>query len=64
MKLSTYLLGAAIVWTGIFMATAMTLSGTQLFGQILPILSAGAVWFVVIVPAVWTAGDRRTTQEP
>jgi hypothetical protein len=50
-KLTSYLLGAAIVWTGIFIATAVLLSGTPYFGQLLPILGGGAVWFIVLVPS-------------
>ena len=50
----SYLIGAAIVWTGIFLATAIVLAGSPAYGQILPILSGGAVWFVVIIPAAWS----------
>jgi hypothetical protein len=50
-KLTTYLLGAASVWTGIFIATAVLLSCTPYFGQLLPILGGGAVWFIVLVPS-------------
>ena len=53
MKLNTYLLGAGIVWTAIFFATAVVLQGTPFFAQLLPILAGGAVWFVVLVPAAW-----------
>jgi hypothetical protein len=53
MKLHTYLLGAAILWAGIFLASAIVLQGTPYFSQMLPILSGGAVWFVVIVPGAW-----------
>jgi hypothetical protein len=55
-KLQTYVLGAAIVWAGIFIASALLLQGTLYFSQMLPILSGGAVWFVVIVPG---AGQRQ-----
>jgi hypothetical protein len=47
-----YLLGAAIVWVGLFLALALSLAGTPYYGQILPLLSGGAVWFVVIIPGV------------
>ena len=61
MKLNTYLLGAGIVWTGIFLATAVVLQGTPFFGQMLPILSGGAVWFVVLVPGAWSRrGEGRS----
>jgi hypothetical protein len=59
-KLTTHLLGAAIVWTGIFIGTAVLLSGTPYFGQLLPILGGGPVCFIVLVP---TAG-RRPHQPP
>ena len=57
MKLSTYLLGAAIVWAGIFLATAVLLAGTPYFATMLPILGGGATWFVIVVPA--TMHQRR-----
>lgn len=50
----SYLIGAAIVWTAIFLGTAVVLAGSPAYGQILPILSGGAVWFVVIIPAAWS----------
>lgn len=49
----TYLIGAASVWTAIFLSTAFVLAGSPAYGSILPILSGGAVWFLVIIPAVW-----------
>ncbi len=48
----SYLIGAAIIWVCIFFATAVILSGTPYFAQVLPVLSGGAVWFVVIIPAI------------
>jgi low affinity Fe/Cu permease len=45
-----YLVGAAVVWAGIFLATAIILRGMDEFVQLLPILAGGAVWFVIIVP--------------
>ena len=45
-----YLIGAAIVWAGTFIAAAVILKDTPYFGQLLPILVGGMVWFVVIVP--------------
>lgn len=50
----SYMIGAAIVWTAIFLSTAFVLAGSPTYGQILPILSGGAVWFVVIIPAAWS----------
>lgn len=60
--LSTYLLGAAIVWAGIFLATAVLLAGTPYSGTMLPILSGGATWFVIVVPAAMHA--RRPAAPP
>lgn len=51
---STYLAGAVIVWVAILLAGALILRGTPQFGQLLPILGAGAIWFVVIVPGILT----------
>jgi hypothetical protein len=45
-----YLIGAAIVWAAIFIALAIVLSGTVYFAQVLPILSGGAVYFILLVP--------------
>jgi hypothetical protein len=62
MKLSTYTVGAAIVWAGILLAAAVMLAGTPYFAQLLPILGGGVAWFVVIVPGAWSrrraAGER------
>lgn len=55
---STYLAGAVIVWVAILLAAALILGGTSLFAQLLPILGAGAIWFVVIVPGVLTRRGR------
>jgi hypothetical protein len=51
MKLSTYVIGAVVVWVAIILASGVILAGTTYVGTILPILSGGATWFVVIVPA-------------
>lgn len=55
---STYLAGAVIVWVAILLAGALILRGTPQFGQLLPILGAGAIWFVVIVPGILTRRGR------
>ena len=52
--LRSYLIGAATIWTAIFLSTAVVLAGDPAYGHILPILSGGAVWFVVIIPAIWS----------
>jgi len=62
-KLRTYVLGAAIVWAGISVASAVLFQGTPRFAQLLPILSGGAVWFVVIVPGAWQRQPARR-EEP
>ena len=53
---NTYLIGAVIVWTGIWLATAVILAGTAYFAQMLPLLLGGVVWFLVILPGAffWT----------
>jgi hypothetical protein len=48
--LRNYIVGAAIVWSGIFLAMALTLRGSDDFVTSLIILSGGAVWFVLLVP--------------
>ena len=45
-----YLIGAVVVWVGIVIGTAVILSGTPYFAQMLPLLSAGVIWFIVILP--------------
>jgi hypothetical protein len=57
-----YLLGAAIVWAGIFIAVAVVLQGTLYFGQLLPILAGGMVYFVVLVPMLFVAASRTTSR--
>ena len=56
MKLSTYLIGATIVWAGILLATAVVLQRTPYLAQVLPILAGGAVWFILIVPGALRRG--------
>lgn len=57
-----YLLGAAIVWAGIFIAVAVVVHGTLYFGQLLPILAGGMVYFVVLVPMLFVAASRTTSR--
>jgi hypothetical protein len=47
-----YLIGAAIIWVAIILATSIILGGTPYFGIMLPIVSAGAFWFVVLIPSI------------
>ena len=44
-----YLTGTVIVWVSIMIATAVILSGTPYFGQMLPILGIGVFWTIVVV---------------
>jgi hypothetical protein len=60
MKRETYWLGAAVVWAGILLARALVLRGTPYFSQLLPILSGGVIWFVVIVPRAWRSTGKTT----
>jgi hypothetical protein len=48
--LRNYVIGAVIVWVGIIVATAVMLGGSGEFGNMLIILAAGAIWFVLLVP--------------
>jgi hypothetical protein len=52
----TYLIGSVVVLVSMLMGTAVILSGTPYFGQMLPILFAGVFWFIVVVPiaSFWT----------
>jgi hypothetical protein len=48
-----YLIGSVIVWVSIVIGTAVILSGTPYFAQMLPILLAGVLWSVLLVPAAY-----------
>lgn len=48
-----YLIGSVIVWVSILIGTAVILSGTPYFVQILPIVGAGVLWFILLVPAAY-----------
>jgi hypothetical protein len=58
--LRNYIIGAVIIWVGVIASAAVILRGTDEFAGMLIVLSAGAVWFVVLVPG-WlrTLNDRR-----
>ena len=60
MKRETYCLGAAVVWAGVLLACALVLQGTPYFWQLLPVLSGGVVWFVLIVPGAWRSTGETT----
>jgi hypothetical protein len=51
-----YLIGSVIIWVGIWFASAVILKETPYFGQMIPILGSGVVWFVVVIPGAffWT----------
>jgi hypothetical protein len=48
-----YLTGSIIVWVSILIGIAVILSGTPYFAQMLPILLAGPLWFVILVPGAF-----------
>jgi hypothetical protein len=64
MKLGTYIRGAAIVWAGILLATALILLDTPYFPQVLPVLGGGVVWFLLIVPGAWRRSSSSTRRAP
>ncbi len=58
MSLRNYVLGAAAIWVAILLASAVVLSGTPYFVQILPLLAAGAGWCVILGPILMARGRR------
>jgi hypothetical protein len=52
------IIGAAVVWAGIFLASAIVLQGTAYFGQLLPLLIVGASWFLGVIPVVASPSHR------
>ncbi len=56
---TTYLIGSAIVWASIWIATGVVLAGTPYFGYMLPILLIGTAWTFAIAPAI-QVGRRPT----
>ncbi len=57
-----YLIGSLIVWVSIMIGTAVILSGTPYFAQMLPILSAGVLWSVLLVPAAYFWRRQKSDQ--
>lgn len=57
-----YLIGSVIVWVSILIGTAVILSGTPYFAQMLPILLAGVLWFVLLVPAAYFWRRQKSDQ--
>ena len=57
-----YLIGSLIVWVSILIGTAVILSGTPYFAQILPILLAGPLWFVILVPGAFFWSHPKSDQ--
>jgi len=43
------ILGTAIIWAGVIIATALVLAGTGYFGQLIPILGGGAAGNLIVV---------------
>jgi hypothetical protein len=57
-----YLIGSVIVWVSIMIGTAVILSGTPYFAQMLPILLAGVLWSVLLVPAAYFGRRPKSDQ--
>lgn len=55
---ASYLIASIVVWAGIILSSAIVLDGGA-FGDMLPILAGGAVFYLVILPAALFARDRR-----
>jgi uncharacterized membrane protein YiaA len=57
----TYLVGTVIVLVGMWAASALILSGTPYFAQMLPVLLSGMFWFIVVVPGAffWTRPESK-----
>ena len=62
--LRTYEIASAVVWIGIFASVAIILDGSSFLGQILPVLSAGAVFFLLILPSALGLEKRRRRHRP
>jgi malic enzyme len=50
------ILGTAIIWAGVIIATAFLLAGTDCFGPLIPILGGGAAGSLIVL-----AGARGAT---
>lgn len=59
-----YLIGAAVVWVGIILASSVILAGTPYLAQMLIILGGGAVWFVVLLPSAFFWNLREQERIP
>jgi hypothetical protein len=57
-----YLVGSLIVWVGILIGIAVILSGTPYFAQLLPVLLAGPLWFVILVPGTFFWSHPKSDQ--
>ena len=51
-KVGWFIIGNAIVWGAVMIATSLVLGGTGHMPKILPILGGGAGFSVVILPAL------------
>ena len=47
-----YLWGAALIWSAIWLGTAVVLKGSGNFADMIPILAVGTVWFLAVSPAI------------
>ena len=49
----TYLVGTVIVLVGMWAGSALILSGTPYFAQLLPVLLSGMFWFIIVTPGTF-----------
>ena len=55
-----YIWGAAVIWTAIWIGTAVVLRGGGTFADMIPILAVGTGWFIAVVPGQLAALDDTT----
>lgn len=51
-KLGTFIISNAIVWGAVIIGTALALKGTGYWDKIMPILSGGSIFSIVILPTI------------
>ena len=56
-----YIWGAAIIWSAIWIGTAVVLKGGGSFADMIPLLAVGTGWFIAVVPAQLAASDGSST---
>lgn len=57
-RLGWFIIGNAIVWGVVMIATSLVLGGTGHMPKVLPILGGGAGFCVVILPVLLTGKDK------